>query len=334
MHRARGELLESGDEPQERRLPGPARAEHDDDLTLGDVERQALERNGRARPVAVDAERVPDGDGRRHSKLHEVRSGASARKAPRTVASTTTTESTTSSASAAATERAPQSSTSGGNGSVAPPVTWTTEATSRERRKPRIAPPTTPNASRQSARSRRCASQRRRGGALHLEVEERVPLVAEVAEHRRPQSDDGEQDRCESGRTEHGGNTPGEGVVVRPAGRASRAKCARAARTGAARAPARLRSRWLAGTRQPDLAGRARARSVHGQRRLQRVLVDDGELLVLAHRREAPGDRDDAAVDLVRQIVERDETARAGGGGDRRACENGQRVAVGRLARP
>ena len=292
MHRACGKLLETGDEPQQRRLPGAARAEHGDDLTLGDVERQALERNGRARPVAVDAERVPDGDGRRHSKLHEVRSGASARKAPRTVASTTTT---------AEHDQQPECDR---DGAGAPIEHERRERVGRAARhlddggnEPRQEE--TEDRSADDAEceqtERACpemGAQRRRGGALHLEIEERVPLVPEVAEHRRPQSDDGEQDRCESGRTEHGGNAPGEGVVVRLlVERLARSALELRERASRERQPAAvvLASRH----RQPDLAGRARTGSVRGQRRLQRVLVDDGELLVLAHRREAPGDRDD-----------------------------------------
>ena len=86
--------------------------------------------------------------------------------------------------------------------------------------------------------------------------------------------------------------------------------------------------------RQPHLARCARARGVRGQRRLERLLVQDDELLVLTDRREALCDSYDATFDLICQVVERDPAAGACGGRDRGADEKGQRIAVGRLTGP
>ncbi len=50
--------VEAGEDPQERRLARPARAEHGQDLALGDAQGQALERGGVALGRRVDAEEV------------------------------------------------------------------------------------------------------------------------------------------------------------------------------------------------------------------------------------------------------------------------------------
>ena len=75
------ESLEAGDDAEERRLAGAARPEQDDDLTELHVERETLQRGCSAGRRVVDEERVADGDGGRHSRLQDARSGESPRNA-------------------------------------------------------------------------------------------------------------------------------------------------------------------------------------------------------------------------------------------------------------
>ncbi len=51
-HPARRRLLEAGDHPQRRRLPAPARAEHREELAAGDLDRDVVDRERFAEPLA------------------------------------------------------------------------------------------------------------------------------------------------------------------------------------------------------------------------------------------------------------------------------------------
>ena len=68
-------LLDAGEDPQQRRLAGPARPEHGDDLSLVDGERETLQRGRVALGRRVDAEDVAHLD-RAQTATSAARSGA------------------------------------------------------------------------------------------------------------------------------------------------------------------------------------------------------------------------------------------------------------------
>src|SRR4029079_8870634 len=71
MGRACGGSLEPGENPQQRRLPRPARAKNDEDLLLLHREREALQGGGVALRRRVDAEEIADFDGAHTALLVE-----------------------------------------------------------------------------------------------------------------------------------------------------------------------------------------------------------------------------------------------------------------------
>src|SRR5262249_39647361 len=151
--------VEPGEDAQEGRLAGAARAEHGQDLALGDAQRQALKGRGVALGRRGDAEDVVRRDRERAHATSRDRTGTSPRKA-RLVASVTSTAPTTA-ATAAATRISGQSgaSSSGGSGAVAFAVSSTKRTTSSESSRPVTAPPSAPARPAIDARSR---SRRRR----------------------------------------------------------------------------------------------------------------------------------------------------------------------------
>ena len=66
-HRSGRGQVEPGEDPQERRLARSARAEHGQDLPVGDAQRQALERGRVALGSRMDAEHVASLDRRAHA---------------------------------------------------------------------------------------------------------------------------------------------------------------------------------------------------------------------------------------------------------------------------
>jgi hypothetical protein len=68
VHRSGRGAVEAGEHAQERRLAGAARAEHDADLALGDVEREPLQRRNASVACGVDAEDIAQLD----ELLHDV----------------------------------------------------------------------------------------------------------------------------------------------------------------------------------------------------------------------------------------------------------------------
>src|SRR5262245_11352394 len=143
--------LEPGEHAHERRLPGPARAEHDADLPLVYGKREPSQR----RPQRTGTPRT--GRGRRRSEPSQnlsvlgPRTSAKARlvAAPtrmnaRTAYATTPTTTTSGSTVAA----------SGGSANPARAVTETSRVTSMTRRKPVSAPATSPASANASARKR------------------------------------------------------------------------------------------------------------------------------------------------------------------------------------
>src|SRR5439155_3933528 len=152
-HRARRRAFDAGQEAQECRLAGAARAEHGHDLAFANRERQSLQRRGVAFRRRVHAEDVADLD-RVHTAASAERS--SARPPSRVATPTSTTASTAYAATAAASSGRSSTSRSGGSGFAADAVTETSERTRRERIAPVAVPPARPNAATSSARRRRC----------------------------------------------------------------------------------------------------------------------------------------------------------------------------------
>src|SRR5204862_7814784 len=153
--RSRRRAVEGGEDPHERALARAARPEDDDELSLGDVERRPVGRDGRARGRRVDAEEVGGRD-RGHSIPSENRQRATRSYACAVAASAASAATTAVTPSASATSRQSRTSSSDGRGAPAPAVTLTTETTRALTIAPAATPPASPTAATMPARSRRC----------------------------------------------------------------------------------------------------------------------------------------------------------------------------------
>src|SRR5581483_4130157 len=150
-HGAGRRPLEAGEEPQQGRLSGAARAEDRHDLALAHGEREALQRCGVALRRRVHAEHVPKLD-----RAHAASAARSSARPPSLVAPPTRrTARSAYAATAAASSGRSTTRWSGGSGFAADAVTATSESTSRERTAPVAIPPARPKAATSSARSRR-----------------------------------------------------------------------------------------------------------------------------------------------------------------------------------
>jgi hypothetical protein len=84
-----GGSVEAGEDPEQRRLPRPARAEDDADLARAHVQRQTLERSHARSVAGVDAEDVPELERRAHAPASDARTAGTGARNARAVASAT-----------------------------------------------------------------------------------------------------------------------------------------------------------------------------------------------------------------------------------------------------
>ena len=322
--------VEAGDDPQQRRLPGPARPEHDAELTLLDGKAEPLQRGDAAFRRGVDAEDVVEL--RRVRSLEHLRArrapaprtpaASPAGSAPRQRARRRRPRPTTTSAST--------SSTSGGSGAVARAVRPTRSVTTAASARPASAPARSPAAATVSAR-RRTIRRSSDGDAPCASRSSSSPLlVAQVAEHRQqdPGERQAERDDGSNGQREQ---RPVRDRIAPCVGleRAARLDREHVERLRGQRA-IDLGRRVGVAQPQPDLVhpGRARPREIDGGR--ERCAVPDDRLAVDA--REAADRPDHAHGHPLAGDLEREQAGVVRGGGQTRRREHRQRRR--RLPRP
>ncbi len=197
--RSRGQRVEPRGHAQERRLPGAARPEHDDDLALLDPQGQTLQGDGRPTGRAMDAERVVKVDRGAHSRLQDARSGREPRKAASDVPSATAIATRATAARPRPARSQAGSKRSGGSGTLV----RRRDADERDDEPREEGTETGPSGEAEPDEDERAgaelAAQAPRRDALRLEVEEVAPLVAQLADDADPEAEDRQDESDDRG---------------------------------------------------------------------------------------------------------------------------------------
>ena len=179
-----------------RRLPGPARAEHDADLALVDPSSVSpCKRGDAACGGRVDGEQFARVDERRHSVGLPVRGPAFTRERTTRRAADEESRKDAKSTTPATTSAGSTTTASGGSASAPRAVTVTTRVTRSKSARP-VAMPSDETDGRDRRRTRANDSpQERRRSTLRLEVEVLAAVVAQVRAHGERQAERGEKER-------------------------------------------------------------------------------------------------------------------------------------------